>query len=381
MRAVIGVVIGVIFFLSFGAAWFSHAFAAAATAEMVKTEAESAKANQAPAATTLAEVVVTGNQPGPGLWKIIKPGQGGEKNHVMWVLGTINPLPKRFKWDSTMVQGRIAQSQEVILAPRVSVGADIGFFGVMMLMPKALGARKNPGKQQLKDVMPEPLYARWLVLKAQYLKRNRSVEKQRPILAAHRLYEAALADSGLREQNLVSNVVRKTAKRNKRTITEPRVELKLADPKRALEEFAASNLDDLGCFEQTLNRVQSDLKGMRARANAWAIGDIQALQALSFTDQAQACRDAFLTAAMAKDRQLDDLPVRAQQAWIDAAVRALDQHERSFGVLRMSEMLIADGIGAKLKAMGYQVEMPAQNTASSQDDDAAFSQPVNQAVQ
>ena len=34
-------------------------------------------------------IVVTGVQPGPGMWKV---SQG---DHVMWVLGTQSPLPKQ----------------------------------------------------------------------------------------------------------------------------------------------------------------------------------------------------------------------------------------------------------------------------------------------
>jgi hypothetical protein len=41
---------------------------------------------------TEAAVVVSGAQPGPGLWKVAKG------DHVMWVLGTQSPLPKHMQW-------------------------------------------------------------------------------------------------------------------------------------------------------------------------------------------------------------------------------------------------------------------------------------------
>src|SRR5687768_1077919 len=41
--------------------------------------------------TVLDTVVVSGKQPGPGLWKV------SNDDHVMWVLGTISPLPKRME--------------------------------------------------------------------------------------------------------------------------------------------------------------------------------------------------------------------------------------------------------------------------------------------
>jgi len=63
-----------------------------------------ASAQDAPPSTTtvpeLETVLVTGVQPGPGMWKVSK----GE--HVLWVLGTLAPLPKHISWQSHDVQRR-----------------------------------------------------------------------------------------------------------------------------------------------------------------------------------------------------------------------------------------------------------------------------------
>jgi hypothetical protein len=319
-------------------------------------EAQASGAKEA--ATTLSEVTVSGIQPGPGLWKIKKG------DHFMWVLGTLNPLPKNMRWDSTMVQARVAQSQEIVLPTRVEFDVELGFFGAMMLLPKALSAQKNPEKQTLRDLVPEPLYQRWQVQKALFFKRNTSLEKKRPILAIDALYDRALSRSDLRERDWVSKVVRKAAKRNGRTITVPEVKAVISDPKQALQEFASSTLNDLPCFEQTLARIENDLPSMKQRANAWAIGDMQTLAALPYQDQRQACANAFLGAEMSKKRGLDDLATRARQAWKDAAIAAINQHERSFGVLRMHELLSEDGIGAQLRAEGYQIIAPNEEATA-----------------
>ena len=49
----------------------------------------------------LEAVVVTGVQPGPGLWKVSK----GE--HVLWILGTLSPLPNQMQWDSRAFGARL----------------------------------------------------------------------------------------------------------------------------------------------------------------------------------------------------------------------------------------------------------------------------------
>ena len=43
------------------------------------------------------EVLVIGEQPGPGLWWVYKG------DHVLRVLGTISPIPKNMQWQSKQV--------------------------------------------------------------------------------------------------------------------------------------------------------------------------------------------------------------------------------------------------------------------------------------
>ncbi|HEV7491247.1 MAG TPA: hypothetical protein VGO25_10600, partial [Rhodanobacteraceae bacterium] len=67
-----------------------------------------AKAQSAPATTDnaaqLPTVVVTGEQPGPGLWKVTSG------DHVLWILGTLSPLPKKMTWRSGEVEAIVARS-------------------------------------------------------------------------------------------------------------------------------------------------------------------------------------------------------------------------------------------------------------------------------
>ena len=51
----------------------------------------------------VAPVVVSGVLPGPGLWKVSKD------DHVMWVLGTQAPLPRRMQWRSAQVEEVLAR--------------------------------------------------------------------------------------------------------------------------------------------------------------------------------------------------------------------------------------------------------------------------------
>ena len=307
----------------------------------------------APAPTQVLDaVVVSGVQPGPGLWRVSR----GE--HVLWVLGTLSPLPKRMKWVSREVEQVIAESQEVLLGPGAKLKTEIGMFRGLLLLPAALGSRKNPEKQKLVDVVPPELYARWQPLKAQYMGRSRGIEKQRPLFAALKLYEKAINRNRMTQDNLVSPVVKKAAKKHKVPVNQPEIEIEIGDPREAIRDFADTRLDDLDCFSKTLDRLDTDLQTMRERANAWATGDIEMLRSLPFTDQNQVCADAILNAGVMRKRGLDDMRERFAEVWLTAAEAALAKNKSTFAVLPMRQLLAPDGYIAVLRERGYEVEEP-----------------------
>jgi len=300
----------------------------------------------------LETMVVTGSQPGPGMWKV------SNGDNVLWVMGTLSPLPARMQWLSRDVVEVVARSQEVIEPPGVTVKSGIGRVRGLMLVPSLFRARKNPEGERLQDVLDPELYARWNVLKARYLGRSNKTEDWRPIFAARELYQAGVKRSGLSEDNVVAPVVRATAKRYQVKTTSPLVTIALEEPKQAIREFSASPLGDIKCFETTLARLETDLAAMVTRANAWAIGDVEALRALPYQDQNRTCIDTLLQSGLARSRGIDDLPLQVRTAWLDAAESGLRNNAETFAMLPVSELIKPDGYLAQLEARGYQVEAP-----------------------
>ena len=86
----------------------------------------------------LEAVTVSGIQPGPGLWKVSKG------DHVMWVLGTLSPLPDKIQWKAEEVEQTIAESQEVLGPPSVSLKPKTNFFGKLFLLPSLVERAKTP---------------------------------------------------------------------------------------------------------------------------------------------------------------------------------------------------------------------------------------------
>lgn len=327
-------------------------FLLSAALPAVAEESPANPADAAPGAQMLEAVVVSGAQPGPGLWRVAK----GE--NVMWILGTLSPLPKRIEWEAREVRQVIAESQQVLTGIQINLKEKIGFFRALTLVPAALSSRKNPGKQKLVDQVPPEAYQRWLVLKQRYIGRSSSVEKQRPLFASQKLWEKAVKRNGLSFDSVVSKVVTKTAKKHAVPMVSAEVVIDIGDPRQAIRDFANDDLDDLACFTQTLDRLETDLIAMRERANAWATGDIEALRALPFEDQNRACADAVLQAGVARKRGLDDLRERVARAWMEAAEKALANNRSTVAVLPMSELLKPDGYLAQLRERGYEIEEP-----------------------
>jgi hypothetical protein len=300
------------------------------------------------------EVLVTGQQPGPGLWKVTRPGDAS--GHVLWILGNHSPLPKNMTWRSSELETVLASSQE-LLAP-ASVNASAGPLGGVTLLPSLIGVRRNPDGARLQEVLPPELYARWLPLKARYLGNDDSVEQWRPIFAAQELYRAALKDKGLVPYEGVWPRVEKLARKAKLRITEPEIDLKIAKARTAIKAFKTTPLSDVECFARTLQRLESDLDLMRERANAWAVGDVARLRSLAPVERASACIGMVLESSFMQERGYGDLLDRLRTAWVAAAEQSLARNTSTVAVLSIDEILKPDGYVDQLRRKGYAVEDP-----------------------
>lgn len=301
---------------------------------------------------TEATVVVEGEQPGPGLW-LVRKG-----SHDLYILGTLRPLPMKLQWRSAQVRQVLAQAQEVIRMRGVQIDADVGFFKGLLLMPKLLGARNNPDDRKLQQVVSPASYARWQALKARYIGSDGGVEKRRPLFAAQELYSAAMKKSGLDTHDLAWPVVAEAIKAHGPTVTVVRESIVIRDPKPLLKEWSKTTLDDLACFDSTMTHIETDLDAMRARANAWATGDIAALRALPPAFRWEACSNAITEAGIGKRLGYGDAQRKLRAKWLAAADAALERNTVSFAALSLNDLLGPDGYLAALEAKGYTVIAP-----------------------
>ncbi len=340
----------------------------------------------APAQEDMETVLVTGEQPGPGLWKVSRDG------HVMWVFGTIGEVPDTIVWRTKELEARIAESQEVLYPGWPRVGLDVSAFQVLTLVPLAFKAAKNPEGRKLKDVLSAEDYARWLRLKQKYLGDDDDIEKYRPSVAEEMLNSARNKARHKPFKGLkftwVNEVVNKLARKHDVRIHNlPMVEheIKVEKPRAILKAARDYDLAEGECVGRNLERIEkTDALGLPAvdvaKINAWARGDIASLGARTALDPAlepEDCQTASLNAAMKREdadlpkelrrgfnliQQQEELQkqagVEAERNWIDAADAALRTNTSTVAVLPMNVVLNPWIYMAKLKDKGAVIEGP-----------------------
>lgn len=299
-------------------------------------------------------VLVTGEQPGPEMWLVRSP----DGLRDMYVMAVLSPLPAGMTLQSKRIDAVVANAQEVIRAPDVSFTVDTGWVRGLFLLPKMLGARKNPDGRKLEQVVSPASYARWTALKARYIGRNAGIESWRPLFAAQELYKEAMKKSGLDNRSAVNDVLKAAIEAHHPAVTVVREEIRVTDPAPLLKEFSKATLDDLACFDNTMRLIESELDTMRLRANAWATGDMATLQALPAPKQWEACSAAISEAGIGKRLGLGDVERRLEQKWMDAAEAALAKNKVTFALLPAGNVFGPRSLLARLKAKGYTVIAP-----------------------
>jgi uncharacterized protein YbaP (TraB family) len=306
--------------------------------------AQAASALQEPL-PQLSEIDISGERPGPRLWKVTKG------DHVLWLMGTLTHIPRRMTWRSAEVEATLSQSQEM-LDSGLAVSASVGPIAAVRLYIQWRHTEKNPEHTSLKTWLPAPLYARFEAVKANFDNGDRGIEELRPGIAALRLYDKAVDAAGLTERDEVEQSVVRLARR--RHVPIRRAKLQITDPSAALKEVSALPPSvEVDCLAATVTRIESDLQNMQQRAAAWAVGDVERLRTLTFPNQREVCLSA-LSASPRLKAYVDN----AQQAWLQEAEAALDRNRATFAMRPIYELLDGSGPLTRFRAEGYKIEGP-----------------------
>jgi len=141
-------------------------------------------------------------------------------------------------------------------------------------------------------------------------------------------------------------------------ITPTTLKITISDPKAAIKDFTREGVNDVECFRSALDRVEKDIPVMVDRANAWSVGDLDALRALPSERQAGACIAALTSGEFAKKRGMSDVEAQVRAHWLKMAEEALQKNRITFATLPIAELLKPNGYLSYLQAKGYTVEAP-----------------------
>ena len=291
------------------------------------------------------ELVVEGRHEGPRMWTV----RSGD--HTLWILGTISPLPKKMVWQPDAVEEALKQTQEVVPAwPSYGIGANP--ITALRVYIAWRHLQKPPDSLPLSQSLPPPLYARVEALRMRYAPHDNKLEQMRPMLAARELLSRVLDAAGLAVHNEVQQEVLNLAARRGVHIRQDK--LRIEDPVDVLKDVGATPLaSEVACLDAVVTLLEMDLANMKARARAWALGDVDTLRQIPRADNRAAC-----IAAVSTSERVRKLIARAQDDWLITVSDSLARNRGTLAVQSMDRLLGEHGALATLRARGYVVEGP-----------------------
>jgi uncharacterized protein YbaP (TraB family) len=295
-------------------------------------------------APTIEEITVIGRYPGPPLWRV------SSGDHVLYIFGDLTPVPKGLTWDPRNAE-RVVERADAVIGPMRIRAPTYNPIKIFRALRAARRLARNPEETKLADVLPPDLYVRYDALRKRHMPDDERGEELRPALAALRLHGAALDDVGLTTDTGVMKTIERLMRRSDAEETPANVETEAAT---VLAELAKVTREaELNCFATVLTALETDLDGMKERAQAWAIGDVDALQRFDYPDAQGDCLEMLFSSAGIKN-----LGEELFATWLREAEHALARHSTTFSVLPIRELVAADGLLAQLAARGFVVTPP-----------------------
>src|SRR6185295_14779408 len=119
-------------------------------------------------------VIVTATPPGPALWHVVR----GDSE--VWILGTVQPMPKGLKWNSSEIAALLQGAHALLLPPRAQVSL---FEGAWFLLT-GMGTLEQPDGMTLEASLSAPLKSRFIAARTRIGRDAERYEKYLPAIAA-----------------------------------------------------------------------------------------------------------------------------------------------------------------------------------------------------
>jgi hypothetical protein len=110
----------------------------------------------------------------------------------------------------------------------------------------------------------------------------------------------------------------------------------------------------VSCLEATVSALETDRDDLKRQANAWSVGDVEALRELLRRQKPDEC----LSALFDSDQQARDMVAEHTEQWLAAVELALKNRRTSFALVPMAKLLAPDSWLTDLLMSGYSVQGP-----------------------
>lgn len=304
--------------------------------------AGSALAQQAAPQTndwSIESVTVTAQAKGPAYWHATK-GQS-----EVWILGTVEVLPKDFVWNQTHFSKLLEGTRLVLLPPRASASLfDAGWF---LLTKRSL--LYLPEGQTLDGVLGAPLAARFASARAIVHRDADHYDGDALPVAALKLERDFLTARALTYEEPADTIESDARHRD--------VEVRNIAKYDAMPSIEAILKSSPGtsraCVEAAINDVEFENVHAGAAAEAWAIGDVAGIKANYAESRVFQCLFGLAP-------EPTELQNRAIADTVGAIEAALNQGGRTVAVVGIGLLLRKNGVLEKLHADGIEVEGPPE---------------------
>ncbi len=315
-------------------AWLALALAVAQPAPAPPAAAPAPAAAPEPEPTEVAEVVVTARRIGVPVWRV-----GDGRSSVVFV-GTAGSVPRDIAWNTTALEAAVAGSRKVLHT--VSVSPTLG--DAYRLLFRRGRYTDLPRGQSLETLTGPALDARLRDFAARDLLSN-DYRRQRPWWVAGQLRGRLYRPRELRGGPSALEVAQRAARRARRPV-QPVLQVRFND---VLRNAAQDRPEDLACLQASADAVDAGAEGVRARAQAWTRGRLDAIAATAISRADAVCWP-----------EIDRATAPAlRTAWRQAVRRELQQPGAVVAIAPLPFLVERGGLLDELQAQGYVVDGPS----------------------
>lgn len=264
----------------------------------------------------------------PALWRI------ADADSEIWLFGAVHVLPPELEWRNARIDAALASAEELVVETDVENAE----------ATNALTARYGlqPEGQRLSDTLDAPARARLARVARSLDIDPASLEPLRPWLAALRLSFTYAVREGHQQQAGVETVLLAEARAQGKLITY------LETPEQQIRTLAdLSPEDQVRFLASSLDQIENQSDTLERMDRAWVTGDVAALDEQMRAQLNEAGDAAY--AAIITNRNA---------VWVDEIAHRLEGSGRIFYAVGSAHLVGDNGVVARLRARGINVEGP-----------------------